>query len=182
MRLLSMASEILPLGALFVGTHYGSIFIGASASVITAGIVVLITRLTEQRWAHFAVFSVLVSCLFTACALIFGDSLFIKIQPSLFNGLFALILLAGWFRNIAMMKLFFGAQFSLTERTWLTLSGRWGWFFLSLVIANEWAWRSLTDTGWVNFKIFVVTPITALFMLAQLPITLRGRIQDNPDR
>ena len=90
------------------------------------------------------------------------------------------MLLVGWLRGKAIMKLFFGAQFSLREDTWRLLSLRWGLFFFGLVIANEIAWRSLDDDGWVTFKVTIVAPITALFMLAQLPATLRGRIE--PDQ
>ena len=41
---------------------------------------------------------------------------------------------------------------------------RWGLFMLVLALSNEWAWRHLDDEGWVNFKVFIVAPATALFM------------------
>lgn len=175
MRIMSMASEILPLIAFFMGNHFGNIFIAASAGTITAAIVILMTRFTENRWAYFALFSVLMQAIFTLFALILADSLFIKIQPTLFNGMFGIVLLAGWSRSKAVMKLFFSAQFQLTDQTWLTLSMRWGIFFCCNAILNEWAWRHLSDDGWVYFKIFFVAPASLLFMLAQIPITLRGR-------
>ena len=176
-----MAAEIAPLAALFIGNAVADIFVGAQAAVVCAAIIILYNRLAEQRWAAFALFSVVVSAVFTAAALLFGDSLFIKIQPSLFNGLFCLILLGGWIRGQAMMKIFFGAQFSLTMETWRTLSLRWGLFFGFLALANEGAWRVLDDDGWVWFKVFFAAPLTGLFMLAQLPITLRGRISPATD-
>lgn len=177
MRLLSMASEILPLAAFFAGNQFGDIFVAATAGVGTAMIVVLYTRWQEQRWAYFALFSVVIQAIFTATALMLSDSLFIKIQPTLFNTTFGLVLIAGRLKGIAVMKLFFGSQFSLTPQTWLTLSLRWGVFFIFLASLNEWAWRYLTDDGWVNFKIFFIAPLTFAFMLAQLPITLRGTIK-----
>ena len=128
MRLISMAAEIAPLAALFIGNAVADIFVGAQAAVGCAAVIIVYNRVAERRWAAFALFSVLVSAVFTATALLFGDSLFIKIQPSLFNGLFCLILLGGWVRGQAVMKLFFGAQFSLTLETWRSLSLRWGCF------------------------------------------------------
>ena len=56
-----------------------------------------------------------------------------------------------------------------------------GFIFLGLVIANEIAWRVPDDDGWVTFKVMVVAPVTGLFMLAQLPATLRGRIEPEAD-
>ena len=176
MRLISMAAEIAPLAALFIGNALADIFVGAIAAVACAVIIILYNRIVERRWAAFALFSVLVSAVFTVAALLFGDSLFIKIQPSLFNGLFCLILLGGWLRGKAVMNIFFGAQFQLTHDTWRRLSLRWGLFFAFLALANEGAWRLLDDNGWVWFKVFFAAPLTGVFMLAQLPLTLRGRL------
>ena len=181
MRLVSMAGEILPLAGLFIGNALADIFVGAFAAVLLAVGVVLYNRFLEKRWANFAVFSVVVSAVFAFTALVTEDSLFIKIQPTLFNAMFSTMLLGGWLRGKAVMKLFFGAQFSLHEDTWRLLSLRWGLFFLSLVIANEFAWRMLDDDGWVTFKVMFVAPATGLFMLAQLPATLRGQIEPNGD-
>lgn len=177
MRLVSMAGEILPLAGLFIGNALVNIFVGAVAAVGLAMMVILYNRLIERRWANFAVFSVAVSAVFALVALLTDDSLFIKIQPSLFNAMFSALLIGGWLRGKAVMKLFFGAQFSLNEETWRLLSLRWGLFFFFLVIANEIAWRVLDDDGWVTFKVVIVAPATGVFMLAQLPATLRGRIE-----
>jgi len=49
-------------------------------------------------------------------------------------------------------------------------------FFLFLTIINELAWRNLETQDWVFIKVFILTPLIGLFMLAQLPLTLRGRI------
>ena len=76
------------------------------------------------------------------------------------------------------MKLFFGKQFRLTHETWMKLSIRWGLFFVCLAIANEAAWRTLDDEGWVNIKVFVLAPATALFMASQIPLTLKGRVSN----
>jgi len=174
MRLGSMFSEILPLMMLFIGNSLYNIFVGAAASVLCTVIVLTIIWQKEHRVARFALFSVILSFCFTCAAIIFGESTFIKIQPTLFNGVFSFVLLGGWLRDQAMMKQFFGAQFILTEDVWKILSLRWGIFFFVLAVSNEWAWRSLSDDGWVWFKTFIAAPATGLFMLAQLPITIRG--------
>ena len=80
------------------------------------------------------------------------------------------------------MRLFFGSQFQLTEAVWMTLSLRWGLFFTFLVLSNELAWRNLGDDDWVTFKVFFIAPVTGLFMLAQLPLTIRGKLEVKSDR
>ena len=77
-----------------------------------------------------------------------------------------------------MMKQFFGTQFFLTNETWVKLSLRWGLFFLFLSITNEFAWRNLSTENWVFVKVFFLMPLVGIFMLAQLPLTLKGSIKN----
>ena len=176
MRLLPFFAEMAPLLCLFIGTELYNIFIGAIASVAVAAIVMAVMYIQERTLAKFALFSVGLSALLTVAALLSDASIFIKIQPTIFNLSFAVVLLGGRLFGKPMMKHFFGTQFFLTDTAWLTLTLRWGLFMLVLAVANEWAWRSLSDEGWVRFKLFVIAPSTALFMAAQIPITLRSRI------
>ena len=78
-----------------------------------------------------------------------------------------------------MMREFFGDQFDLTDTTWYKLSFRWACFFLLLAIANEVAWRLLNEADWVTYKTFVAAPASMIFMMMQLPLTLRGRRDAN---
>ena len=63
--------------------------------------------------------------------------------------------LIGILKKKAMMKQFFGSQFSLNDETWYKLSLRWGLFFLFLTIVNEISWRFLETDDWVFIKVFV---------------------------
>jgi len=167
--------EILPLVVFFIGYEWGGIFVAASLSTATGTGLLFYARLTQDRFAYFPCFTVVLSAIFTLFAIITEVETFIKIQPTVFNGLFGIVLLGGAMRGIAVMRYFFAAQFSLDDRTWMTLSRRWGMFFIFLALANEWAWRGLDNDGWVWVKTFVFAPLSGVFMLAQLPITLRGR-------
>jgi intracellular septation protein len=181
MRLGAFFFEILPLAGFFIGYHYLGLLIAAAISVCLSLLVLLVARFRERRFAVFPMFSLIISALFTLAAMLFEAAIFIKIQPTLFNGAFAIVLFAGLFRGKAMMRVFFGDQFSLTDDTWFRLSFRWACFFLFLAVANEFAWRLLDEAGWVMFKTFFAAPASMLFMLAQLPLTLRGRINGDDD-
>ena len=77
-----------------------------------------------------------------------------------------------------MMKQFFGSQFFLNDKTWYKLSLRWGLLFLFLTIVNEITWRNLETDDWIVIKVVVLSPLVGIFMLCQLPITLKGRIKE----
>ena len=173
---LSVLLETLPLVALFVGTSMFSLYIGAFAAILSSAVLIFAHYAKDKSILYFPLFSTLISVLFLAVAFITEETIFIKIQSSLFNIFFAGLLIFGWARNYPIMKLFFGRQFRLTHETWMKLSIRWGLFFICLAIANEAAWRTFDDEGWVNIKVFVLTPATALFMASQIPLTLKGRV------
>ena len=177
MRLGAFFFEIMPLAGFFLGFHYYGLFFAAILSVGLAGIVLGVAWLNERYGAPFHLFSLILSAGFTAAAVLFDAAIFVKIQPTIFNGLFAAVLLGGLLVKRPMMQAFFAKQFFLTDDTWYRLSLRWGWFFLALAIANELVWRNVSDEHWVAYKTFFAAPASVLFMLAQLPLTLRGRIQ-----
>ena len=175
MKLGAFFVEILPLLAFFVGYQYFGLIAAAFLSVGIGGLVLGLAWLRDKRVATFPLFSLVMSAAFTAAAWALGDGMFIKIQPTIFNGMFSAVLLGGLLTGRAMMRLFFAGQFSLTEDTWQLLSLRWGCFFLVLAIGNEIVWRGFNESEWVFYKTFIAAPASALFMLAQLPLTLRGR-------
>ena len=176
MKLGAFFFEILPLLAFFAGYQYFGLIVAAALSVGCGALVLAIAWIRERRMAAFPLFSLAMSAAFTAVAWWGGDSFFIKIQPTIFNGLFAAVLLGGLVIGRAMMQVFFAKQFFLTDDTWYRLSCRWGWFFLCLAMANELVWRNASDADWVFYKTFFAAPASVLFMLAQLPLTLRGRL------
>ena len=177
MKLFSFFLEIMPLAGFFVGFELYGLFAAAMISLMLGVMVMGLNWIKTGRLARFALFSLAMSAGLTFAALYFNAAIFIKIQPTIFNGLFATVLLGGLLVRRAMMREFFGTQFQLTPPTWFLLSRRWGVFFLCLAVANELVWRNASDADWVAFKTFVAAPASVLFMMAQLPLTLRGRIR-----
>ena len=181
-RFMSMFSEIAPLAAFFLVNQAYGLYAAAVAAIGASVLLVAVTWMLEKRLARFAIFATSIAALLTLAAILAEEKTYIKIQPSLFSGAFALVLLAGAVRGRAMMKVFFHAQFDLPEKVWFSLSLRWGLFFAAATLANELAWRALSDDEWVFFRVFIMAPATGLFMLAQLPITLRGQKQVKQER
>ena len=174
-RFMSMFSEIAPLAAFFLVNQAYGLYAAAIAAIGASALLVAVTWVLEKRLARFAIFATSIAALLTLAAIMAEEKTYIKIQPSLFSGAFAAVLLIGRLRGRAMMKVFFEAQFDLPEKVWNSLSLRWGLFFLAATLANEIAWRALSDDDWVSFRVLIMAPATGLFMMAQLPITLRGQ-------
>ncbi|MBL6679151.1 MAG: septation protein IspZ [Proteobacteria bacterium] len=176
MRLSAFFFEIVPLSGFFISAQYYNLIISAIISLILSVLVIITFYFIEKRISKFQIFGICMSGLITIFAYLFNDEIFVKIKPTIFNGFFSAVLLIGILNKKAMMKQFFGSQFFLNDETWYKLSLRWGLFFLLLTIINEIAWRNLETEDWVFLKVFLLSPLVGIFMLAQLPLTLRGRI------
>ena len=175
MRLSAFFFEIIPISGFFISSQYFSLIIAAFISLILSLLVIVTFYIMEKRVSKFQIFSITMSALLTTGAYSLDNENFIKIQPTIFNGFFCFVLLTGLLYKKSMMKQFFGSQFFLTDITWYKLSFRWGLFFLFLTIVNEIAWRQLETEDWIFVKVFILMPLVGIFMLAQLPLTLRGR-------
>ena len=176
MRLSAFFFEIIPISGFFISAQHYNLITAAIISLILSLMVILTFYLYEKRVSKFQIFSIFMSALLTSAAYLLDNENFIKIQPTIFNGFFSFVLLAGLLYKQSMMKHFFGSQFFLTDQTWYKLSFRWGLFFLFLTIINEITWRQLNTEDWIFVKVFILMPLVGVFMLAQLPLTLRGRI------
>jgi intracellular septation protein len=115
-----------------------------------------------------------------AIVLVFGgltlylqDATFAYIKPTIVNCLFAAAIFGGLAVKRNVWKLLFQSAFDLPDRIWTILAVRWGFFYLFLAGLNEVIWRTQSETFWANFKVFGIMPSTFVFLLANLPITLK---------
>ena len=114
---------------------------------------------------------------FGGLTLILQDELFIKIKPTIVNGLFAAAIFGGLALGRNFVQVVMGAVVNLDDKGWWILAVRWGAFFIVLAILNEIIWRSVSTDAWVSFKVFGILPLTLVFSLAQVPLLTRHAIE-----
>ncbi|MGI9438601.1 MAG: septation protein IspZ, partial [Parvibaculales bacterium] len=102
-RFMSMFSEIAPLAAFFLVNQAFGLYAAAVAAITASALLVAVTWALEKRLARFAVFATSIAALLTLAAILAEEKTYIKIQPSLFSGAFAAVLLIGRLRGKAMM-------------------------------------------------------------------------------
>ena len=101
---------------------------------------------------------------FGSLTLFLQDPDFIKLKPTIINLVFAIILLVGLKFNKIFLKIAF-QSFKLEDQIWKKLTLRWSFFFIFLAFLNEIVWRNFTNDEWVFFKVWVIFPLTVLFMI-----------------
>ncbi|MTH95891.1 septation protein A [Roseibium sp. RKSG952] len=194
--LLKLALELGPLAVFFLFNARGDQIaaalpalkaLGAPIFMATAAFMVAITiSLVASLWLTrrlpvMPLVSGVVVIVFGALTLWLHNDLFIKLKPTIVNGLFGTVLLGGLFFRKSLLGYVFDSAFRLTDEGWRILTLRWGLFFYFLAILNEVVWRSFSTDFWVSFKVFGVMPITLLFALLQLPLIQKHALTDETD-
>ncbi len=119
----------------------------------------------------------------TALIMFFGgltiwtqDPRWISHKPTVVYLFFALMLIIGWLRGKALLKVLLGAAFEgLDDDGWRKLSRNWGFFFIVLALTNEvFANRDwFTFDDWLKAKLWLFMPLSFVFTFAHMPMLLR---------
>lgn len=142
--------------------------------VITTIFSLIISYLLVKKVPFLPLFSAIILGFFGALTVFFQDELFIKIKPTIINSFFALVLFTGYFVKKPFLSYILGEKLKMSQQSWLSLSLRWGIFFLFLAILNEFIWRNFSTDFWVQFKVFGMMPISLIFTLSQLPFMMKN--------
>ena len=173
--LLKMLIEIGPLAVFFLANARWGIFTATAVFMVTIVVSLAVSYAMERKLPVMPLVTAAVVLVFGGLTLILNDELFIKLKPTIVNGLFAAALLGGLVFRRSLLQPVFGTVFELTEEGWRKLTLRWGFFFILLAVLNELVWRNFDTDTWVSFKVFGIMPLTVVFSLAQMPLLQRYR-------
>ncbi len=203
--LLKFALEIGPLAVFFLGFTYGDrliaqpaigdimvALVGETAAngqtgplfLATAVFMVAIIASLAVSWSltrhlpRMAVVTGIVVAVFGGLTLVLQDETFIKMKPTIVNGIFALILGFGLIvQGRSYLKYLMGEMIPMDDEGWRTLTQRWALFFVFMAVLNELVWRTQSTEFWVSFKTFGNLPLTLVFVFAQTPLMKRHMIE-----
>lgn len=108
-----------------------------------------------------------------------GDPTFVQLKPTIIYVLFGTVLLVGYLRGKAWLRILLEAAFEgVDARGWLKLSRNWAFFFLALAFLNEvlrYFYNVENDSfeTWLWAKFWVFMPLTFLFTFSQIPMLLK---------
>ena len=174
--------DLFPVILFFVAYKLAGIFVATAAAIAATFVQVGWLWLRGKRidgmlWASLAIIVV-----FGGATLLLHDDTFIMWKPTVLYWLFAAVLAVSerfFGRNLirAMMR----AQLELPPAAWAKLNWSWAGFFAALGALNLYVAYHFTQNQWVNFKLFGVTGLMLLFILAQA-LFLARHIEDGGDK
>jgi len=105
---------------------------------------------------------------FGTLTLAFKDPLFIKWKVSIFNWVFATVIIGSQFiGEKPLIERMMAHAIEVPKKIWSNINFTWGIFFAIVGLVNIYVAYNYSEETWVNFKLFGVLGMTIVFMVAQ---------------
>jgi len=101
------------------------------------------------------------------------DETFIKLKPTIVYLFYAGAIFGSLLIGRNIWKLLLQHAFSMPDRVWTILAVRWGLFFVAMAGLNEYVRLTQTTEFWANSRAFLAIPLVFLFVLANVPLTMK---------
>jgi intracellular septation protein len=179
---LKPATDFGPI-AVFLAVYLKFGLIPATGALMAATAVALaLSYAMMRRLPWTPLITAAVVGVFGGLTLWLNDETFIKMKPTIIEGLFSAVLLGGLLFGRPLLKPLLGTAWSMDDQGWRRLSLRFALFFAAMAVLNEIVWRTQSTDVWVFFKVFGLMGLTLAFALAQIPLLNRHhQAEDAPD-
>jgi intracellular septation protein len=176
--LLKLALDIGPLLLFFFANSRYGIFVATGTFMVAILAAMAVSYALTRHFPIMTIVTAVIVVVFGGLTLILHDATFIKVKPTIIYALFGAILGGGLIFNKPLLGVLLDSMFQLTEEGWRKLTLRWALFFFALAILNEIVWRNTSTDVWVDFKVFVVTPLTLIFGALQVPLLKKYAVEE----
>jgi intracellular septation protein len=160
------------------GVEYQGVVMATALFIPAILIALTISWIKTRHLPRMSVVTAIVVVIFGGLTLVLNDEVFIKMKPTIVNGLFALGLGIGLLQKRSYLKYLMGEVLPLDDEGWMIFTRRWMLFFVFLAVLNEVIWRGMSTEFWVAFKTFGNLPLTLGFMASQWPMLKRHGLGD----
>lgn len=170
---LKYAIDYGPILAFFIAYKIAGLMMATLALMIATALATLLIYLLTRRLAIMPIVTLLVVGTFGGLTLWLHDDTFIKMKPTVIQGLFAVVLFGGLAMKKPLIRYIMGATLQMDDAGWHHLSLRFAFFFAAMAALNELVWRTQPENIWIDFKVFGILGLTLLFILTQIPLIMR---------
>lgn len=162
--------ELAPLIAFFVTYKwFGGIY--PATAVLMVGMLLLLAWdwLRTRTLPQMHLVSAILVWVFGAATLALRDERFIQWKATVFYWLVAVVLAGSvWIGKMTLLERLLGKSLpedvSVKPSSWRNLSLVTAAFYCALGVANLWVAYTMSQETWVNFKSFVVVPLTFVYL------------------
>ncbi len=169
--------DLLPLLIFFAAFKFYDIYTATAVAIFATFVQVGIFWVRQRRFETMHLVTLAVLSVFGGLTIALQDDSFIKWKPSIVNWVFSVAILGTLiFAKKSALEYVMGRQINLPSPIWRKLNISWAMFFLAMGFLNLYVafyhnpdsdQATRTET-WVNFKVFGLTGLMLIFVIAQM--------------
>lgn len=158
--------DFLPLIVFFTFYKLYDIYTATSALIAASAIVLIYGWVRYRKVEKIALITFILVAVFGGLTIILRNDEFIKWKVTVIYALFASALLVSqWVMKKTLIQHMLGKEITLSPSVWAKLNIAWAVFFILCGVANIYIAFWLSQSLWVNFKVFGLTALTLIFTL-----------------
>ena len=165
--------ELSPLIVFLVGFELLGIYWATAALMLACVVVMLVHRIRTGKFKTMHLITTAVVVILGSATLLLHDVRFIQWKPTVLLGLTAAAFLGSLVvgKQPLVRRMFegvFDEPLAVSSRAWLAINCLWAAWFALLAVLNIYVARNFTESTWVHFKVYGITPATMVFMFPQV--------------
>ena len=170
-----------PIAVFFLAYFQFGLFAATAAIMAATAVGIALSLALERRVPLMPLVTAVVIGTFGGLTLWLQDETFIKMKPTIVQGLFSAVLLGGLAAGRPLLKPLMGTAWPMDEAGWRRLTLRFGLFFAAMAMVNEAVWRTQSTDFWVTYKVFGILGLTFVFVLTQTPLMKRHHLAEEAE-
>jgi intracellular septation protein len=170
--------DYAPVILFFISVKIWGLMPATAVLVAASVLAVALGFILGHRLAWAPIITTAIVVVFGGLTLIFNDETFVKMKPTVVEGLFAVTLWAGLLLKRPLLQHLMGQGLKLDPPGWRKLEFRFALFCAAMAVLNEIIWRTQSTDIWADFKLGMIG-LTVLFMCTQLPLIRKHMLPDD---
>lgn len=163
-----------PLGIFFLAYCVFDILAATAAMLVATAAALAASLVVTRRVSLTTLVTSGMMLVFGGLTLWLSDPRYLKLQSTVINGLFSLLLFAALVFGWPLLRIVLGPALPMSEAVWRILTLRFAVFFAAMTAANELISRTQSTDIWVDWNVFGQTIVTIAFLAAQWRLLDRG--------
>lgn len=160
--------DLFPVILFFIGFKLYDIFIATAIAIGATIALIIYSKLRHGKVEKMLIINGIVISILGGVTLLLHDKTFIMWKPTVLYWLLAAALLvSNFFFKKNLIQQMMGKMLNPPAHLWQRLNWIWIAFLIALGFINIYVFKHYSENTWVNFKLFGVTSIMFIFMIAQ---------------
>jgi intracellular septation protein len=160
--------DLFPVILFFIGFKLYDIFTATAIAIGATLVLIIYSKLRHGKVEKMLMINGVIISVLGGITLLLHDKIYIMWKPTVLYWLLATaLLISNLFFKKNLIQRMMGKMLNPPRNVWNKLNLVWVAFLITLGFLNIYVFKNYDENTWVNFKLFGVTSIMFIFIMAQ---------------